>query len=151
MCAGWATHGLGSSSHGYPTHRRLLAAKRSRPLHGLQPRLMAAMPADHGILATGQAWQPPCLGTREGSHCLPEDALVLILVNHSPVSHIVFSLWLEIRDMPEEASLRRAGADWSYGRYRSERCIYCKDPGFLQTNPSRPQAFISSHAGGIGC
>lgn len=43
------------------------------------------------------------------------------------VSHIIFSLWLEIRHTQEKTSLSRAGIDWSYGRYKPELCIYCKD------------------------
>lgn len=45
--------------------------------------MTTAMPGDHCILATGQTWQPQCLGRREGSHGLLLDGLVLVLVSRS--------------------------------------------------------------------
>lgn len=66
--------------------------------------MMTAMPADHCILATGQTWQPQCLGRREVSHGLLLDALVLALVTCSR-SHIRDQTHTE-KDLPQESRCR---------------------------------------------
>lgn len=151
MCAGWAANGLRDPLGTLLPHQlqswvpstlhALMTTPQAAAQIGRFPSkwncsspMMTAMPADHCILATGQTRQPQCLGRREGSHGLLLDGLVLVLVSRSS-SHIIFSLWLEIRHTQEKTSLRRAGADWSYGRYKPELCIYCKDSWVFSDKP----------------